>query len=124
MKTQIIDIHKIHGQRPAFDVYIGRAVRYTEFTQNSIWYNPYYAKDYSLEHIQQCLLDYEIYIKGKINKDPKRYNLNNLVGKVLACWCVNTSEIEPLRCHGQILLKLIREAEMGSPPHARGDQCD
>lgn len=110
MNTQIVDIHKINGKRPEFDIYIGRAVRYTEFTKNSIWYNPYLAKDYDLDHIQDCLRDYEVYIREKIAKDPIKYNLKELVGKKLGCWCLNTDSFEdPLRCHGQILLKLIKE---------------
>lgn len=110
MKTQIVDIHKINGKRLEFDIYIGRAVRYTEFTKNSIWYNPYLAKDYDLDNIQDCLRDYEVYIREKITKDPIQYNLKELVGKKLGCWCLNTDSFEePLRCHGQILLKLIKE---------------
>jgi len=110
MTTQIIDIHKYNKQRPPFDVYIGRAVRYTEFTHNSIWHNPYFAKDYVPAHIQNCLRDYEIYIRKKIAEDPVKYDLETLIGKRLGCWCITTESSEaPLRCHGQILLKLIKE---------------
>jgi hypothetical protein len=110
MKTSIVDLHKVNHHRPPFDVYIGRAVRYTEFTKNSIWYNPYFAKNYEPDHIQDCLRDYEIYIREKIKQDPVKYNLRELVGKKLGCWCLTTDNFdEPMRCHGQILLKLIKE---------------
>jgi len=35
--------------------------------------------------------------------------LDELIGEILACWCVNTRDILPLKCHAQILMKLLRE---------------
>lgn len=109
MPTTIVDVHKVNGKRPDFDIYIGRAVRYTEFTKNSKWYNPFYAKDYDRKNMDQCLTDFENYMRNKLDYEPEKYNLQELVGRKLGCWCITTSEIYPLRCHGQILLKLIRE---------------
>ena len=98
--TEVIDIHKIKGKRPEFDVYIGRATRNTEFKQDSKWSNP-----------RLTLNEYERYIKHNIDFTPEYMDLNELKGKRLGCWCVTTKEIEPLRCHGQVLMKLIREME-------------
>lgn len=110
-KTCVVDIHKINGKRPPFDVYIGRAVRYTEFTRNSIWANPFFARDYDPVHIQDCLQDYADYIRRKIATDPQRYDLIQLQGKRLGCWCLTTASFDPpLRCHGQVILKLLHEA--------------
>jgi len=114
-KTVIVDVHKINGQRPPFDIYIGRAVRYTEFTKNSKWYNPYYLQNQT--NLANNLLYFENYIREKIRQDPLKYDLEELRGKRLGCWCigkcgyVSTTEILPLVCHGQILLKLLHERE-------------
>lgn len=101
-KTSVVDIHKKNGERPEFDIYIGRKVRYTEFTKDSKWCNP-----------RLTLEEYELYIRDCIDKFPEYYDLNELKGKRLGCWCITTSEIpdkiEDMVCHGQVLMKLIRE---------------
>jgi hypothetical protein len=106
-KTSIVDLHKINGIRPSFDVYIGRANKHTEFNLDSKWHNPFTICNTLAEKI---LENYENYIREKIEQNPIKYNLKELVGKKLGCWCLNTDNFnEPLRCHGQILLKLIKE---------------
>ena len=113
MKTTIVDIHKINHQRPAFDLYIGRAVRYTEFTKSSKWFNPYRKTDFDEFTLQYCLEMYEKHIRQMIRVEPNNFDLKELVGKRLGCWCLNTdsypNQIKDFRCHGQILLKLIHE---------------
>ncbi len=105
-QTWIIDIHKQNGLRPHFDVYIGRATQYTEFNQSSIWHNPFTKKKYGV----QCLIMYEQHIRQKIKEDPITYDLRQLVGKRLGCWCITTTKYQgTLVCHGQVLLKLIEE---------------
>jgi len=96
--TRVVDIHKRKGVRPTFDVYIGRRIQYhKEFTEDSIWAN----RSSSLEA-------YENWIRNM----PRLWNqLLDLKGKVLGCWCTNTAELEPVLCHGQILMKLILEKE-------------
>ena len=96
--TRVVDIHKRKGVRPTFDVYIGRRIQYhKEFTEDSIWAN----RSSSLEA-------YELWIRNT----PRLWNqLLDLKGKVLGCWCENTDELEPVLCHGQILMKLILEKE-------------
>jgi len=92
---RVVDIHKKKGVRKKFDIYIGRSVKYTEFTRNSKWANLFYDK----------LDAYEKFIRETILWDQ----LGELEGKILGCWCLNTTEIEPIKCHGQILMKLFRE---------------
>jgi len=102
-KTSVVDIHKKNGVRPKFDVYIGRAVRFTEFTEGSKWANPFSSK------LANCLDMFEMRIRRLIREQPEKYDLRELVGKRLGCWCITTNKIESLICHGQIYLKLIKE---------------
>ena len=105
--TEVVDIHKKNGIRPYFDVYIGRRVwGHPEFTKSSKWRNGYRVKDFGLE---LGLKYYEKSIRKKIAQNPEYYNLDELDGKILGCWCVNTKKITPLKCHGQILMKLLKE---------------
>lgn len=77
-----------------YDVYIGRG---------SKWGNPFshiygygiYCKD-RYEAIQK----YEEYIR---NKPELLADLHELKGKILGCFC------KPKACHGDILIKLIKE---------------
>ena len=94
--TTVVDVHKKNGKTPHFDVYIGRQVRFIEWAWNSKWGN-YHYKNLKL---------YETHIRTQ----PFLWNaLEELKGKVLGCWCITTDKIEPLKCHGQILMKLVRE---------------
>tara|TARA_Y100000591_G_scaffold225558_1_gene196679 strand:- start:348 stop:686 length:339 start_codon:yes stop_codon:yes gene_type:complete len=92
------------------NVYIGRAGVVFIKTDNgkerfpkkqSKWANPFkispngYTRDSSLEA-------YEKYIKNKIKEDPITFNLDELKGKTLGCWC------KPEKCHGDILKKLCQ----------------
>lgn len=101
----VVDIHKKNGKRPEFDVYIGRHTQGTNLG-HSKWANPFTVKEFGLK----IALDlYETYIKLQIINIPEFYNLEELRGKRLGCWCITTDELKPLVCHGQILLKLMRE---------------
>ena len=93
--SEVVDIHRINRVQPPFDIYIGRRIQYhKEFTEDSKWANRFYDD----------LAGYEQHVR-----DDLWDNLNELDGKVLGCWCVTTSELEPVQCHGQILMKLLRE---------------
>ena len=73
-----------------FDVYIGRP---------SKWGNPFrISKKMPREEVVEL---YEIWIRKKpeLLKD-----LNELKGKVLGCWCKPDQ-----LCHGDVLIKLIKE---------------
>ncbi len=94
--SSIVDIHKKNGVRPEFDVYIGRRIQYhKEFIKDSKWRNR-----------STTLKEYEQWIRDFFWDD-----LDELKGKRLGCWCITTTELEPVQCHGQILMKLIREIQ-------------
>ncbi|KKN15257.1 hypothetical protein LCGC14_0987760 [marine sediment metagenome] len=93
--SSVVDVHKKDGKTPHFDIYIGRQVRFVDWTWDSKWGNYFY------QHLDL----YEAHIRGSF----KWNDLELLKGKVLGCWCITTDKIEPLKCHGQILMKLVRE---------------
>ena len=67
----------------------------------SKWANPFkVSKKYTRE---SSLIEYENYIRKKIESDPLTYNLQELKNKNLGCWC------HPKPCHGDVLIKLIDE---------------
>lgn len=77
------------------NVYIGRWSWATR--EKSKWANPYSVKKYGRE---DCIKKYE----EKIRNTPELWNaLEELEGKVLGCWC------KPDGCHGDVLMKLLRE---------------
>lgn len=107
MTASVVDIHKKKGIRPEYDVYIGRQIRYRNqhtFDLREFWYEPSKWHNPNLR-----LNDYKIYIEICIEKEPEKYDLNELRGKRLGCWCITTDSIENPVCHGQILMKLIAE---------------
>lgn len=93
-KTSVVSIHKKHGKRPYYDIYAGRKVNGTEFTEDSIW----------CKRRGESLPEYEIRIRKTMIK-----KLPELIGKKIACWCITTDKIYPIVCHVQILMKLINE---------------
>jgi len=100
--TSIVDIHKVKGVRPEFDVYIGRKL--LEFMdKDGITFDSKWANHWN------DLVGYEVSIRFAIKNDPKHYNLEELQGKRLGCWCITTDSIDNPVCHGQILLKLLQE---------------
>jgi len=108
----VVDLHKHKDHpRPQFDIYIGRATYNTEFNTDSKWHNPYRII-YEVDR-RNILKDYKKYIRDKIKEDPIIYNIEELRGKILGCWCIDSGRYdeESLRCHGQILLKIISESK-------------
>ena len=91
----VVDIHKVKGVRPEFDVYIGRKGAYprvrVDFPEDSKWAN----------HFYEDLDAYENHVINDLWDD-----LDELEGKRLGCWCITTDKVEPLICHGQVLMKL------------------
>lgn len=77
-------------------LYIGRNVQYVNGASASKWGNKFSVKVYGLD---KCLELYEEYIRNSHLYDE----LEELDGKVLGCWC------KPAKCHGDILIKLLRE---------------
>lgn len=93
METRIV-----HCKKEPYDIYIGRP---------SIWGNPFtHIKDrktkaeFLVETREDAVIAYEKWIR---NNPPLLGKLIELKGKTLGCWC------KPKSCHGDILIKLIKE---------------
>ncbi len=97
------------------NIYIGRPgvvfvekQRYPKET--SKWANPFkLGKDGNRNTV---IKNYRKYITQKIASDPETYCLEELRGKRLGCWCIESNGetdklSEPLQCHGQVLLELL-----------------
>jgi len=115
--TQLVNV-KVANIRPKYNnlkewmndlnnVYIGRkgivfidGMRYPK--QDSIWCNPFKISDGYLTR-EECIEEYELYIREKIIKEKLYDELKKLKGKTLGCWCI------PQSCHGEVLIKLINE---------------
>ena len=102
--TRVVDIHRKNGKRLHFDIYIGRKMRWyrypmpIELSKDSKWANH-----------SPTLQAYE----ETIRITDRLWNaLDELEGKILGCWCVTTTKTVPLRCHGQVLMKLLKEKQM------------
>lgn len=66
----------------------------------SKWANPYTVKQYSID---ECLDLYKKYINEKIQNNSA-YDLNELKGKNLGCWCIPNN-----KCHVDVLLDLLED---------------
>jgi hypothetical protein len=89
----------VHCDKEPYDVYIGRP---------SKWGNNYSHKEGTLAKFkvnsrQEALEKYENDIRQ--NKELMN-SLHELKDKVLGCWC------KPSPCHGDILIKLLKEKEL------------
>eukprot|EP00455_Lapot_gusevi_P040253 TRINITY_DN4546_c0_g1_i2.p1 TRINITY_DN4546_c0_g1~~TRINITY_DN4546_c0_g1_i2.p1 ORF type:complete len:217 (+),score=45.67 TRINITY_DN4546_c0_g1_i2:80-652(+) len=86
------------------DVYIGRACFKGGWElHQSKWHNPFPVSKYgSVEKVVEL---FEEYIR---NKPELLADLEELRGKVLGCWC---KERESDPCHGDVLVKLLREKD-------------
>ncbi len=81
----------VHCKKEKFNVYIGRPEK---------WGNPFtIGKDGTREEV---IKKYEVWIR---NNPELLKDLHELKGKVLACWC------SPQACHGDILIKLVKEIQ-------------
>ncbi len=86
--------------------YIGRGgvvfIGGKEFSYHgSKWGNPFkISKDCSRD---QCIRQFEAYIRDKIEAEHLQEELLSLKGKALGCWC------KPEACHGDVLQRLIEE---------------
>ena len=81
----------VHCKKENYDVYIGRPQK---------WGNPFsIGKDGTREDVIE---KYEKWIRNT----PRLLNdLSELKGKTLGCWC------SPQPCHGDILIKLVKELD-------------
>ena len=81
---------------PPGAVYVGRPTK---------WGNPF------VTHPVDRIGAYKMYIQAMIGMNPRKWNLDELRGKDLACWCPLSDEgEEPYPCHADILLELANEA--------------
>ena len=96
--------------------YVGRNVRIgvkgggAFSTGRSKWANPF--KAWGGDH-EAAVAKYRTYIANRIAKDPVTYDLGELRGKVLGCWC------KPKACHADVLRELCvacPKAEASSGP--------
>lgn len=99
------------------NVYIGRAgvvfvdgVRFPK--TSSLWANPFKIGKHGSR--ADVISSYDVYIRKKILEDHLDGELELLRNKHLGCWCVDTvcfecGDLEDMVCHGQVLLKLLKE---------------
>ena len=74
---------------------------YVKGAIGSKWANPF--KVDKNNDRRAALENYEAYIRSNTHLIKE---LNELKGKVLGCWCY------PEKCHGDILIKLIKEFDL------------
>lgn len=88
MDTKVVNRHVSD-----FDVYIGRG---------TIWGNPFSIHEFGRH---ECIQEYEKWLRAGYESDREFFlsELSKLKGKRLGCSC------KPKECHGDILLKLIKE---------------
>lgn len=88
METKVVNRHL-----DRYDIYIGRG---------SIWGNPFFVSEYGRHG---AIVEYEKYLREAYAKEPEKFifELTKLKGKVLGCHC------KPRECHGDVLVKLIKE---------------
>lgn len=86
----------VHCKKEVYDVYIGRP---------SKWGNPF-------SHLPNSIAKYrtdtreaaiEYYEKWLRERTELLFDLHEVAGKVLGCWC------HPQSCHGEVLIKLCKE---------------
>lgn len=99
---------------PENTIYVGRPTKWgnpMKIIGKKAFIQRFHQKEFvpydNIEHenIQQFVVDwYKSYIKHNIKKYPKKFNLDELRGKNLSCFC---SESHP--CHVDVLLELITQ---------------
>lgn len=98
------------------NIYIGRAgvvfIDGKRFpSHGSVWSNPFkIGKDGNRD---QVLQKFKSYITEKIESEDLQPELLKLKGKNLGCWCIPkgcTRSIEPMYCHGQVLLEILKDS--------------
>lgn len=95
---------RLRGGEP-WDVYIGREFRkHGHSLDGSVWGNPFIVgRDGDLENVLQ---KYEAYIRKRLLEEPSLFQqFLDLRGKTLGCWC------KPGPCHGDVLVKIMRDLE-------------
>ncbi len=96
----------VHVKHSEYDQYIGRANSRYKLAKSK-WHNPYQVgRDGDRPTV---LHRFESHLVGN---QSLMGALEELRGKRIACWCCDAGEIltadDPLKCHGQILLRRLR----------------
>lgn len=94
VSTTVVNIRKVKGVTPEFDVYIGRRAR--GFHQSK-WHNPFPMGHFGDEPREQVLAAFRSYLSHRPDLIAA---LHELKGKRLGCWCY------PEKCHGDVLAEL------------------
>ena len=112
--VKVSELRYYYGQDITFEkwlnnpdnVYVGRRGRI--FIDKKIfhysgskWENPFTVKEYGLD---ECIKRYDEYIRKKIEDNPTVYNVDELSGKNLGCFCDPRS-----RCHADILIEILKQ---------------
>jgi len=129
-ETKIINV-KVQHIRPKYtnlkewmedenNVYIGRSgivfIDGKRFPKKaSMWANPFIVENNRNETV---LSPYEKYIRNKIENEYGVEELLKLKGKTLGCWC------KPKSCHGDILIRLIKEYSSDYQEESECPCCD
>ena len=78
-------------------LYIGRNMSvYVKGTYSSKWKNPFSVKKYGRDRVLE-------YYEAHVRTSSLYEDLEELEGKILGCWC------KPEMCHGDVLIKLLKE---------------
>jgi hypothetical protein len=96
--TRVVNIRTLlRGELPPNHVYIGRANRIFRLA-GSKWSNPFVIGPECSR--DQAVEAYDEYIQFCLRRFPERYDLAELRGQTLVCYC------SPARCHGDVLARL------------------
>ena len=102
-------VRLVKCNKEPYDVYIGRP---------SIWGNPYtHHKDketlaeFIVHSREEAISKYREYI---LSKPELLDRLDELEGKILGCWCIDSNDLfpNPYKCHGQVLIELLNQKKM------------
>lgn len=105
--TTVVNIHRVGGRSPAFDVYIGRACPRAADPRcraTSEWCNCFRVGRDGIKTVEESLARYERTLRAYLDNNPDAVGrLLALRGRRLGCWC------KPDPCHGDVLARVIEE---------------
>lgn len=94
-------MRRVHCKKEKFDVYIGRP---------SMWGNPYSSKEdtlarYKVDTVDEAVAKHKEFLDWQLKTGKiMEYELLDLDGKILGCWCQNDRP-----CHGDNIINKIKE---------------
>lgn len=104
--SRVTGLTVVNVKFSGFDQYMGRPNRSLARKNpgkdlKSVWANPFTVV--REERRQDSIDRYRTHILGKIEQDPETYDLRQLVGPRIGCWC------KPRACHCDVLVELVAE---------------